>query len=322
MFNEQLSINKEDLISEFLNFQIFTSPNSQILITVILLMLLNWGVEAVKWRYLISKREKVSFIKSYTGVLTGITISTCMPNRVGEYLGRVFVLDKADRGEGVLITVIGSISQLLVTIITGLIAGSYLIRYSGTFSNQTAGLEYVIFPGIFLFNTGLIILCLYLYFNISSLMSFFNRLNQTRMFRKLRFHKLAKYIRVFTLYSNKELLRVLLLSFARYIVFGLQFYLLLRLFGIEIPLLKAIVFICSVFFITTIIPTVGIADLGVRGTTALAIFQLIIDKGQITENLKIELLITTTALWFINLIIPALAGSILIFKLKFFRKNL
>ena len=77
---------------------------------------MNWGIEAVKWRYLIRKLKKLSFIKSFTAILSRVTISTFLPNRTGEYLGRVYILDKANRIHGILITIVGSISQLLVTV--------------------------------------------------------------------------------------------------------------------------------------------------------------------------------------------------------------
>ena len=55
-----------------------------VLISVFLLMFLNWGVESVKWKYLIKKIETVPFIKSLVAVLTGITVSIFTPNRMGD----------------------------------------------------------------------------------------------------------------------------------------------------------------------------------------------------------------------------------------------
>ena len=55
------------------------------------MMFLNWLVEALKWRYMISKIENISIMTAYRAVLTGITVSTFTPNRIGEYGGRVFV---------------------------------------------------------------------------------------------------------------------------------------------------------------------------------------------------------------------------------------
>ena len=88
---------------------------------VILMMFLNWFLESLKWRFLISKIEKITIKRSIRAVFSGITVSAFTPNRVGEYAGRVFCLEKADRIQGVLITIIGSMAQLLTTIVFGLI---------------------------------------------------------------------------------------------------------------------------------------------------------------------------------------------------------
>src|ERR1035437_8372325 len=91
------------------------------IILVILLMLVNWGIEVVKWRFLIGKIEKLSFFKAVQAVFTGSPISIITPNRIGEYFGRVFILEKASHIQGILITILGSMSQMLITILTGTI---------------------------------------------------------------------------------------------------------------------------------------------------------------------------------------------------------
>ena len=92
------------------------------LVFVVLLMAVNWMLEAMKWQKLISKIEKVSLLQSVVAVLTGVTISSFTPNRVGEYFGRAFILKKASHIEGILITILGSMSQLLITFLTGSLA--------------------------------------------------------------------------------------------------------------------------------------------------------------------------------------------------------
>ena len=74
-------------------------------------------MEALKWQFLISKIEKISIKRSIRAIFSGITVSAFTPNRVGEYGGRVFCLEKADRIQAVLITVIGSMAQLVTTIV-------------------------------------------------------------------------------------------------------------------------------------------------------------------------------------------------------------
>ena len=92
-----------------------------VLVVIVLMMFLNWFLEALKWQFLISKIEKISIKRSIRAIFSGITVSSFTPNRIGEYGGRVFCLEKADRIQAVLITVIGSRAQLVTTIIFGCI---------------------------------------------------------------------------------------------------------------------------------------------------------------------------------------------------------
>ena len=109
----------EELNVDYILLQL--QQNYLVIGLVILMMFLNWFLESLKWRFLISKIERISIKRSIRAVFSGITVSAFTPNRVGEYGGRVFCLEKADRIQGVLITVIGSMAQLVTTIVFGLI---------------------------------------------------------------------------------------------------------------------------------------------------------------------------------------------------------
>ena len=89
-------------------------------------MFLNWLLDAVKWKFLIKKEEEVSLWLSIKAVFLGITVSIFTPNRVGEFGGRVFCLEKANRIKAVLITILGNMGQLLATTIFGTLALSSL----------------------------------------------------------------------------------------------------------------------------------------------------------------------------------------------------
>ena len=90
------------------------------LVLLILLMLLNWSIEAFKWRLLVSKMQKISFIDALKGVWCGVTIGTFTPNRVGEFGGRILFLRERNQVKGIIVTLIGSFGQITTTLITGL----------------------------------------------------------------------------------------------------------------------------------------------------------------------------------------------------------
>ena len=118
--------------SASLNFsQLFTLENSFFILLILLLMFVNWTLEALKWKLLIAPLESISYKTSLKGIFAGITMSIFTPNRVGEFAGRVFFLEKADKIQASIMSLIGSVMQLLVTIIAGVL-GYYLLEKSIT----------------------------------------------------------------------------------------------------------------------------------------------------------------------------------------------
>ena len=283
------------------------------LLIIIMLMVVNWCLEAYKWKYLIGKVEQVSFFKACQAVLTGVSISSFTPNRVGEFLGRVFILKKASHIEGILITLVGSVSQLLVTIINGSIALLIFIPY---YFPDMAYSQGYLYYGIVSIVLSLNILLIGLFFNLSFLTTLKERILQNRLKR------LRRFFRVFAFYHNRELVRVMMLSLTRYIVFSTQFYLLLRLFDVRIPYFNAIVLISLIYFTMAIIPTIALTELGIRGSVALYFFGLYVGKSSLIDGTNnFGVFAASTILWMINLGLPALIGSIFVFRLQFFRKN-
>ena len=270
--------------------------NKVYLVGVILMMFLNWLVEALKWRYMISKIENISIMTAYRAVFTGITVSTFTPNRIGEYGGRVFCLEKGDRIKAVFITVLCSMSQLLVTILFGSI--SLFILFDEILIDKT-----------FLSVSLLILLNLFLlfsYFNISHIVNFLGKFKLIKSFKK--------YLEVLVMYNYKDLIIAFIYSNTRYFIFSLQFIILLHVFGINISFMDAILSVMLIFFFITITPTITIEEIGVRGSVAIFVL------GLFSSN-DIAILSSTTLLWLINLIIPAIIGSFFIFSLKFFRSK-
>ncbi|MBE9468956.1 MAG: hypothetical protein IMY72_11655, partial [Bacteroidetes bacterium] len=54
--------------------------------------------------------------------MSGVTVSIFTPNRVGEFGGRIFVLKRKNRVSAIFATIVGSFSQLIITIVVGLIS--------------------------------------------------------------------------------------------------------------------------------------------------------------------------------------------------------
>jgi hypothetical protein len=274
------------------------------IVIVLFLMFLNWFLEALKWQYMILKIEKITIYTSLKAVFAGITVSSFTPNRVGEYGGRVFYLEKADRLKGVLITFIGSMSQLLITILFGSIAFIILsnLLFDSKISFQLISKhKLLVFAILILFNFFIF----YLFYNLSSVISFCNLNKYLKKFQH--------YVNTLTIYNSRELTNILLFSFSRYIVFSIQFLILLNVFEINLNLFDSISSIMLIFLFVSIIPTIVVAEIGVRGSVAIYIFSLF------TMN-SIGVFSSTLLLWIVNLVIPSLIGIYFVFNLNFFRK--
>ena len=278
--------------------------NYRALIVIVLMMFLNWFLEALKWQFLISKIEQISIMRSIRAVFSGITVSAFTPNRVGEYGGRVFCLEKADRLQAVLITVIGSMAQLVTTIFFGCIGLLFFSKYNPAFSLMVGSIEFG-YPILIFLLVFLNVLIIFLFLN-SSILS-------TILFRVKFLEKYKKYIEVFSFYNTGELGKVLCFSVARYFVFTTQFFILLQLFDVDIAYNDAIVLIMIMLFVVSIIPTIAITEIGVRGSVSIFLF------GLLSANTT-GIFSATFFIWIINLLLPALIGTVFIFTLKFSRK--
>ena len=112
-----------------LKVQLANSLNLLYLLIVVLLMVLNWSIEAIKWKQLISELQAIKFSSSLKSIFAGVSISIITPNRAGEFAGKIFYLKKANKADAMLLSLIGSLSQVLVTFCLGLLAVYYYLYF-------------------------------------------------------------------------------------------------------------------------------------------------------------------------------------------------
>lgn len=283
------------------------------LLGILLMMVINWGAESVKWKFLIKKQENINLWASLRGVFSGVTISSLTPNRIGEYFGRVFVLNKTHPVRGILMTIVGSFSQLLVTLTIGGIALSWmLIRYPDWLNVISSVSQiFIVVPGILI-----IFVLLGLYFNLGIISIVADKLTR-------KWPKVNRFANVFTYYNTFDLLNVFLFSLFRYAIFSLQFYFLMRLFNLHFSFIDSYLIISMIFLGITVIPSVALAELGVRGSVAIFVVNAYLNITTIAAmpNSELNIIATTTVLWLFNIIIPSIVGSLFIFKLRFFKIN-
>ncbi len=271
------------------------------LYAALLLVPVNWGLEARKWQVLLKPVEMISFFNAFKAVLAGLAFSMNTPNRIGEYGGRVLYVHEGHRWQAFSLTIIGSFSQLIITLSFGLCGLGFILLNPLTAAGIAGYARWimVLFYGSLLVTT----LLLLLYFRLGQLIKWVENLPKAQ--------PLLQHIAVIENLPVTILLRTISLSFSRYIVFVFQYILLLQVFGVEAGVWHSFWLISVLYLILAITPTIALAEAGLRGQVSLLLFTLV------SAN-KFGIVGAATAIWFINLVVPALLGSFLFLSLKIF----
>ncbi len=270
-----------------------------LLVILMLLMVANWFTEAIKWKYLISKIYSLNILAAWSAVLSGVTVSFFTPNRMGEFAGRILHLPQGIRLQATLLTFIGNTAQLLCT----LVFGSMAMLFCMPMFFELGAMPFLLVSITGVFISGL---CVFLYFRIGLLARFLQKFKWLQKFEI--------QTNAFQHYSKKNLAIVLLLSVFRYLIFTTQFVLMLWLFDATLNFYNMYLAVAIVFFFITIVPTIAFSELAIRGSVAVSVIGLF--GGDSLHILEASFL-----LWFINLVLPSIAGSLTLLTLKFSNNN-
>ncbi len=271
---------------------------------VISLVFVNWGLEARKWQVLLRTLQPINFFTAYKSVLSGVTLSINTPNRIGEYGGRILYVQEGKRIKAISLSIAGSISQLIITLFMGCCGLVYIIFYQNDNHTLVMGLPVFWLKTLLFLSSSATAITLLFYFRLSWLIKLIEKIPAAA--------KYVQYINVLDNFNAKLLLRLLYLSLFRYVVFVIQYILLLQVLDVSILWLNGFWIISILFLVLAIVPSFAIADLGIRGKFSTELLSFY-------STNTVGIIGTTFGIWFINLFIPALAGSLLILGIKFFK---
>jgi hypothetical protein len=128
---------------------------------------------------------------------------------------------------------------------------------------------------------------------------------------------LKRWLPAFTRLNRLSLslrLNILMVSLIRFIIFTTQYLLIFHAFGVKFDYVTGFAIVSIIFLIMAIIPTIAIAELGIRGKVALAV------AGPFTSQL-LAVTAGTAVIWFLNLIIPSVIGLIFLSRLKINKRS-
>ncbi|WP_308993193.1 lysylphosphatidylglycerol synthase domain-containing protein [Mariniflexile litorale] len=278
---------------EFSNFLHFLDENGVISTKTILILFVltgfNYFFEILKWQILVSPTKRISFKKASEQSLGALTASLFTPNRIGEYGAKAIYYTKDIRKHIMLINLLSNLLQMSVTTILGAIGFSFFI------SKYPIQLNYSKIWPLLIFTVVMITILIFI-------------------IRKNKFSIKGfslKKIKYFIINYPKKLITYGFgLSLLRYLIFSFQFYYLLTIFEIQTSYLHAITIITSMYFLASIIPSIFIFDVLIKGSVAVYLFSFVGVNS-------FTILCIVTLMWIFNFVIPSILGSYFVLNFNF-----
>lgn len=287
---QKLVNNKELEFSVFFNFlienDVFSTKN---LIFLLFLTVFNWFFEILKWQNLTSIIQKISFFNSQKQSLASLTASIFTPNRIGEYGVKVMYFRKEKRKKILLLNLLGNITQMSTTLFFGLIGVAFFI------------LTYDV--SVSFYKIGRFIILLILIASFIFIGSKHKTLN-------IKGFSLMEMINFYKSIPFSIHLKTILFSIIRYFIFSFQFFYLLSIIGVDISYFKAMVIISSYYLLSSIIPTLFILDVIVKGSVGIFLFEYVM-----VNNFTV--LSIVTLMWLLNFVLPSIIGSFYVMQYKY-----
>ena len=278
----KLTTNTELDFYDFIGFlnknELFSIQN---ILFLLVLSVFNWFFEILKWRNLVASVTSISFKKAFEQSLGALTASLLTPNRIGEYGAKAIHYPKRLRKKIMLLNLIGNMMQMATTTIFGIIGFLFFVNYYSLELNFQKFFGFILLAFL-VFAT--------LVFSLQKLRFKVKGFSLKKIFGFIKEISVTIHIKSF------------LFSILRYLIFSFQFYFLLIIFGVQIDYFPAMVIITTMYFLSSIIPSIFIFDVIIRGSVAVYLFSMV-GVNDLT------VLCIVTLMWLLNFIIPSVVGS-------------
>lgn len=281
-------------------------PQSWKLTVVVLLMLVTWFIEALKWQTLVKPVQAISLKHAIRDVFAGQALSVSSINGLGDMAGKSIYLDEGNRLRGMAQSLVGSWAQFLINISIGLFALVYLRIVMADATQLPDGLSVWQLNLLILLIAAPILILFLLYFRLTKMVNWFNSVSWMKRYRFL--------VEKLSLLDKRILTKILFFSAARYVVSLVQYVLLLQVSGVGMTVPLALAVTGTFLLSLTAIPTIALAELGIRGQLSLYLF------GLFSTN-TLGIIATVTGIWLINQIAPAVIGGIGLLSIRLFRNT-
>ncbi|MBT8287442.1 MAG: flippase-like domain-containing protein [Bacteroidia bacterium] len=271
----------DDFLQFLIKKDLFSIEN---IVFLSILTIFNWFFEILKWRDLVKIISPIKFKQALKQSLAALTASLITPNRIGDYAAKVAYYPKSLRKKILLLNLLSHMAQMSATLLFGL-TGVY-------FFYEQYGLDLPLFR---IAKFAFIVIVIFSF-------TIFGLKNSGIRIKGFSWDSLVRFIRSIPYHTR---IKTIGYSLVRYGIFSFQFYFLLRLFGNAMPYDRAMMFISTMYLISSIIPTFVLTDVLVKGSVALFLFE-------ITTVDNISILSIITIMWLLNFVFPSILGSFFI----------
>ena len=261
---------------------------SGILIFQLIFSAVNIGLESTKWHQLSGAIVRQSWHNTFYQVVKGIQTGMITPARAGEPLVRGLLLPLGLRTKGFLLSATGSILQNMVLMTGGMLGiiltQNHISGPSSTFSKLQKGIvDYSLITILAVAAATIIVYVLIKIFKARPVI-----------------RQLISHLRAIAQLGLRRILKVVGLTIARYAVYNFQLWLMLWFFGVSNSLAD-LGLIMTYYAAITLLPTMAVADLGIRSSIALFLF------GMLSPN-SAGIVASVFLVWVINLALPSIVA--------------
>lgn len=273
--------------------------NVYLILITLLLSFVNLYLQFIKWKItastLLSEDNNRKILYS---LFQGFSAAVFTPARIGEYFGRALAFKDKSLLQVTLATLIDKLFPLLIVALFGSIASILFIHF---YYNVSYYLTLSLFIVLFV----LFYFVFHLIFNKNFWDNFlFTRIQRIKQFSKY-FDKISKLKNLDHKYSAK----MLFISLLFYLCYLLQYVILVSAFSHNYAFIDYFWAGNLLMFSKTIIPPVSFCELGIREGVSVFFIQQFGEAATVGFNASIFL-------FFINVLLPALVGLILIFRIN------
>jgi len=247
----------------------------------------NWVFEIVKWKTAISGIQKLNFRQAARQSLAALTVSLATPNRIGDYGAKALFYPKEKQKQVLLLNFLSNSVQMGVTLLFGMIG---VIMVSQKIELPLASSK---------------VITLVLIIIVLMVMGYLFK-EKELLVKGLSLSKIINYIKAL---PKMIISKTILYSLIRYAIFSMLFFMLLNYFGAQMIAIEAFPLIFVMYLFVSVIPTLFVLDVIVRGGVALWLFS----QAGVSE---LTILSTVLAMWLLNFVVPAICGSFYVITFK------